>query len=314
MTNPIHHPPLQSFHSSSYSHLNDRDQQDRVKRSWNEISRQTAELINAERLTRSAWAGQIYMMDRSASGEEGFVTSFGTTNIQHQGVRLFANQVGRNYSTYPIIASSAPTTIEMGESMVGRLRDTKAFILDLRHPEDLARIPQSAYKPILRESTTVSPRLPESEPFRVTLEDREINDPAILRYAFSAWPDAGTIPVADLDKLVLFVDQVFEKRRQAHPSAELWVHCQGGVGRTGTFLTAFLLRKQILENPPGNDPHEWLANKLQEMVLSMRKDRSSWFVQKPAQFKLLNDYGCHLLGIRVAPSRIISPGSSSDSD
>lgn len=42
---------------------------------------------------------------------------------------------------------------------------------------------------------------------------------------------------------------------------------------------------------------------MKELILTMRKERSSWFVQTKSQFKLLYEYGCMLLDIKTLPQR-----------
>lgn len=80
---------------------------------------------------------------------------------------------------------------------------------------------------------------------------------------------------------------------QEPDEATLLVHCYAGIGRTGTFITALLL-KYLIENSSLGDnehPSEWLEKNLVDIVLKMREERSPRFVQTKEQFKLLLELG-----------------------
>ena len=84
-----------------------------------------------------------------------------------------------------------------------------------------------------------------------------------------------------------------------HENPNLLVHCSGGIGRSGTFLTAFhhywhymdMIEKKVpCPEAIGNDPVS-----LKETVHFMRLQRHPWMVEGDHQYTLAYDIIIYLL-------------------
>ena len=77
---------------------------------------------------------------------------------------------------------------------------------------------------------------------------------------------------------------------------ELIIHCSGGIGRTGTFLSAYqtyskchqLLQKKLV-------PEKSEAVTIFGLVDAMRRQRHPWMVEGFQQFEMAYDIIIHLL-------------------
>jgi hypothetical protein len=111
----------------------------------------------------------------------------------------------------------------------------------------------------------------------------------VARITYEGWPDHG-VPKGE-EGLAEFVDllRTVAKEHQKDPSRPIWVHCVAGVGRTGTFITAYSVWKQALLH---KEQHGALPSdpELKEMivnaVLAGRKQRNEYYVQTPEQLAL----------------------------
>jgi protein tyrosine phosphatase len=79
------------------------------------------------------------------------------------------------------------------------------------------------------------------------------------------------------------------------PKQPLWIHCFMGVGRTGTLITALILKEKRRELTQEN-----LQETLVNIIISCRKERAAEFVQTPVQAELLYQYGLSLIA-RTSP-------------
>ena len=84
-----------------------------------------------------------------------------------------------------------------------------------------------------------------------------------------------------------------------HSNPELLVHCSGGIGRSGTFLTAFHHYSQYMdilekkEKAPSAQEND--AVSLQETVHFMRLQRHPWMVEGEHQYTLAYETVIYLL-------------------
>ena len=80
----------------------------------------------------------------------------------------------------------------------------------------------------------------------------------VKHFHFTAWPDHDVPSLHD--ELLQFIGYVQENITQSE--APILVHCSAGVGRTGTFITLFNLRAEILKRQPISIYH--LVNEMRE--------------------------------------------------
>lgn len=101
---------------------------------------------------------------------------------------------------------------------------------------------------------------------------------------YSYWPDHGII---SLDRLINLVDAIEKEGKN-----KLWVHCRGGMERTGTIVTSLFLKRLIQDETIGSDNYDFaFAN----LVVYLRMQRSEMFMQNPEQCKLAYEFGVHCL-------------------
>lgn len=101
---------------------------------------------------------------------------------------------------------------------------------------------------------------------------------------YTAWADHGSIEAPELHSLVGKLEHEFRRNTL--------VHCYAGVGRTGTLLTAYFLKQRIIK---GEITAQNLATNLEELLISLRRQRGPKFLQTETQFNLLIDYAIMLL-------------------
>lgn len=109
----------------------------------------------------------------------------------------------------------------------------------------------------------------------------------IKRYHYKDWPDRGIIKV---ERLELLVQKVRELCKEENTTP--WVHCVGGIGRTGCLITARAL-KELVET--GEITNENSDSMLVNLILAFRKQRAIFFVQNEVQFLFLKEYAKFLL-------------------
>lgn len=97
----------------------------------------------------------------------------------------------------------------------------------------------------------------------------------IKRIHYIAWADFNAAGVEDVLKLIALVDQQMTK--ESVPM----VHCRAGVGRTGTFITAYNLMHRKKENSFEGE------KTLKELILAGRIARGPLYVQSKVQLRLL---------------------------
>lgn len=212
-------------------------QNDPIQAAWEEIEKTTEDqLISGEK----EMGGQIV----SHNGKRGYIGSVGSTMAVCKEIEgrkdPVANRVGKSLTEDMIIATRAPLNIDDGVLLQTELLHGQGdVIVNLRHKDEIKPFEKISYQPIDQISTEIHDTQ--------SVESQNLTNPSLLRYAFSHWTDGMTISTSQLDQLVSFVDQVMKKRRQTYPSARLWVHCFAGVGRTGTLITALLLKNEFLK-------------------------------------------------------------------
>ena len=71
-----------------------------------------------------------------------------------------------------------------------------------------------------------------------------------------------------------------------HPDPEFVVHCSGGIGRSGTFLTAYGAYCHILQNKSNLSEENMISFSLFETVKALRLQRHPWMVEGIEQYQM----------------------------
>ncbi|WFD44762.1 protein-tyrosine-phosphatase [Malassezia psittaci] len=87
----------------------------------------------------------------------------------------------------------------------------------------------------------------ESHRLRIDRHNEPAHELALLHY--TEWQDHGALSTQKITSLLAAIDRIQKTRPTSSP---IWVHCSAGIGRSGTFLGAFLaaqlpakLRKEL---------------------------------------------------------------------
>lgn len=186
--------------------------------------------------------------------------------------------------------------------------DHTDLIIDLTTSEDRFQYKLTAYCPldigetlfIKHDNTLVS----------ITLKDKKLNGKiiehtcelaiqeghqcvkkTITRIHYVAWKDGEIIPIDDLEKLILQLEQ---RLLQKGCHAQAFIHCYAGVNRTSTLIAATILREMILKE--NSSIHsENLAYKLVNLIFKLKIQRGELVLTHIDQFKFLMNYGEKLL-------------------
>lgn len=128
---------------------------------------------------------------------------------------------------------------------------------------------------------------------------------AVTHLHYDRWPNYG-VPDSpdDVAALLLTVESIEKKRlgqlqagaaadgAEAPAAPPLWVHCSGGVGRSGVFLTALSTYRSVFptvaeglaETPQPFASPEALADAVASTVASLRGQRHPWMVEGREQY------------------------------
>ncbi len=109
----------------------------------------------------------------------------------------------------------------------------------------------------------------------------------IIRLHYADWKDFQSISLTALDTLVQEAETI-----SPNPKNLVWIHCRAGAGRTGTLITALILKEKIKS---GGINKENLEDSLIDIILKIRKQRGPSFVQQESQLDLLRQYADFLL-------------------
>lgn len=118
---------------------------------------------------------------------------------------------------------------------------------------------------------------------QLTFKNSQNNERSIHYTHFNQWPDYGVISLEQLNDLVALVER---QHSSDHP---ILVHCRAGVGRTGTLITAVLM-KEYIENNIFSLSKDDLEQHLQWIIFHLRKQRGPLFVQTEEQYGLLREF------------------------
>lgn len=102
----------------------------------------------------------------------------------------------------------------------------------------------------------------------------------VKRFHYFDWRDHAQASLPMLCNLINILEN--------QPFEQTCIHCRAGVGRTGTLITAYYLKKQIER---GDVTYLNLGEVLISLVCDLRMQRGPLFVQKPTQLNQLLEYG-----------------------
>ncbi|MDE3045389.1 MAG: dual specificity protein phosphatase family protein [Verrucomicrobiota bacterium] len=197
---------------------------------------------------------------------------------------LSAHWIGKGWTDRKIIAFQYPSSQSDWEMML----QYRFLIIDLTTPHDLERVKREGGGAFYPTDSTPSPKFPIH--YKGMKENRHLyrikgpkDEAVIQRVHFDKWTDGWIVSINDLDQLVNLC--------LSHKSGVM-IHCYGGVGRTGTLITASILKEKIKK---GELTKENLHPELLRLICDLRKQRAKLFVQTFSQFKLLHSYGSWLL-------------------
>lgn len=196
---------------------------------------------------------------------------------------LHANFVGKNISDQLFIASQAPEVFEYPVFWQGIIENSSKII-------DLTG--RGTYYPLNVGEThkhgdiTVTCTDHDNANTRsyTVLNTKTNQFKMVTIHKCAYWPDGGVVDISKLKELVSILNE--------NISEIPWIHCQAGIGRTGTLITAWILHNKINK---GEITQENLEFSLIEIILQLRSHRGSSFVQNDKQFDLLREFGWHLL-------------------
>ena len=125
------------------------------------------------------------------------------------------------------------------------------------------------------------------------LKNLEKKDERIVyQFHFTGWPDHGVPDISNGKVFEIFCEinkKVDELNKGKDP---IIVHCSAGVGRTGTFVSMYLLEKEIMKQI--NDKCDFIRFNIFNLVRKIKEMRM-YMVQSPPQYKFIYSFVKYLL-------------------
>ncbi len=109
----------------------------------------------------------------------------------------------------------------------------------------------------------------------------------VKRLHYGLWPDGKFISVSELSSFVDLLNNELKDKK-------VLIHCKAGVGRTGTLITAAILKEKIDAKEINAENFE---TEIPKIILALRRQRRKDFVNSLEQFWLLHAYVRSLLGL-----------------
>jgi len=117
----------------------------------------------------------------------------------------------------------------------------------------------------------------------------------VVQLHLQTWPNYGVVDAATLADLVRAADA--EMEAAVGPSAgddaprdrppRMLVHCSGGAGRSGTFVAAHHVWRQLRGSAAAAPPRALVGELVDGTVRELRAQRHPWMVETPEQFDLI---------------------------
>ena len=114
----------------------------------------------------------------------------------------------------------------------------------------------------------------------------------VYQFHFTGWPDHGVPDISNGKVFEIFCEinkKVDELNKGKDP---IIVHCSAGVGRTGTFVSMYLLEKEIMKQI--NDKCDFIRFNIFNLVRKIKEMRM-YMVQAPPQYEFIYSFVKYLL-------------------
>ena len=106
----------------------------------------------------------------------------------------------------------------------------------------------------------------------------------VTHLQFTAWPNYGVPGSAEtVSKFIKLVHEKQNELKSADP--ELVIHCSGGIGRSGAFLTSYAAYSYYSGLKDEQTPNPEALN-LVQIVKSLRQQRHPWMVEGLHQYEM----------------------------
>ena len=205
------------------------------------------------------------------------------------GASFHANFVPLGGLGDPAIATQAPKTEHFSQFLQLVQEQNITTIVDLTNQTDRNKYnaPDYSRNPAhgFSSADRTSPELRQSN-----IEKRELktaNNQAVSYINLTKWPDHGAVAIDGFKNLLSAIEQ-----EHGNKGGGLTIHCNAGVGRTGTVFAGLELSR-LAKNGELNSSN--FADKVLDVVAEGRKARGLAFVQAPEQLSLLFDYAKSLV-------------------
>ena len=216
------------------------------------------------------------------------------TAVSIDGQYLHANNVGEGIITQrSFVASQAPLKDDYEPFWKVVFRD-EPIIIDLTtmkeqssgevtkyYPDELNKTMENGFMMV-----TLIKKSDYTYIYQIKNNRTGVNK-EITRFHYVDWGDFSAVPLLALRELVQEVETLSSNSKDL-----LWIHCRAGVGRTGTLITALVLKEKI---GCGEIIKENLDDSLVDIIVNLRKQRGPAFVQKWEQLDLLRQYANFLI-------------------
>ena len=125
----------------------------------------------------------------------------------------------------------------------------------------------------------------------ILLRNKNNKERIIKQIHYTGWPDHD-VPDGRDGKVFDIFSEIIEKTDEYKGDGPIVVHCSAGVGRTGTFVSMYLLEKEIMKQI--NDKCEFIRFNIFNLVRKIKEMRM-YMVQAPPQYEFIYSYVRYLL-------------------
>jgi len=208
---------------------------------------------------------------------------------------LHANRVGEGIAQRSFVATQAP--LEQDYAIFWKaIFENGSTIFDLTTIDDQTKNGVTKYYPDQLNETmkygSMSVKLVEINDRTYTYQIENTETRTVKnskRYHYANWMDLSAVSLPILRELVQAVETL-----SPDPKEPTWIHCRAGVGRTGTLITALVLKEKMKR---GEISKANLDASLVDVLIKLREQRGPIFVQTQQQLDLLRRYAESLMAV-----------------